>query len=383
MIGMRHLMLLWLLLLPASIHAQAAQVQDSTGYWNIPIPFQDPLPPTPEACGTCHADKYTDWSRSRHAKAFSAGLIGQIAEYTESDAARCLACHVPMANQQEPLFQIGLDRLMEDQPPDLLAKHGVFCATCHLRDGILHAPSLSYTQPGHKRIHNRVHLNPLLQNSQFCATCHQFSTSNSINGKPLQDTYREWLESPYAERGKTCQNCHMPERAHLFRGIHDPDMVRQGLTINTCSTEEIGVVVIRSTGIGHRFPTYIVPRIRVIGTLLDSAGRPIPRGKFEKTIFREMEIENGHWIELNDTRLEPGGILALHVPWQLNGVCGSRIQFQIIVEPEWFYYTTVYPRILEELEDGPAKDLLKTAKSAAIDNNYILFETMLSHNCDN
>jgi hypothetical protein len=383
MIGWRHLLLVWILLLSSSFLGQVGQALASTDYWNMPLPFQDPMPPTPEACGACHADKYKDWSHSRHAQAFSPGLIGQIAGYSESEAVRCLACHAPMADQQESLFQIGLDSLTVDQPPDLLAKHGVFCAVCHLRDGILNAPSLSLPRVGHKRIHDRARINPLLRDSQFCATCHQYSPSYSINGKPLQDTYREWLDSPYPGRGETCQTCHMPNQAHLFRGVHDPDMVRHGLTINTSRMKEAGVILIRSSAIGHRFPTYIVPRIRVIGNLLDEDGQPIPGGSYEKNILRKMKIEDGRWIELSDTRLEPGGSLTLHVPWQVNGVCGSKIQFLVIVEPEWFYYETVYPSVLEGLDDGPAQELIKTAKSVAEGHNYILYEEMLAYDCDN
>jgi hypothetical protein len=179
MIGWRHLLLLSIVLLPTSFHSQVGRTQTSIDYWKLPIPLQDPIPPTPEACGACHADKYADWSHSRHAQAFSLGLIGQIVSYTEPEAARCLACHAPMADQQEALFQLGLDALIEDQPPHLLAKHGVFCAVCHLRDG-LNTASFSSTKPGHKRTHNHAHINPLMRDSQFCATCHQFSASNSI-----------------------------------------------------------------------------------------------------------------------------------------------------------------------------------------------------------
>jgi hypothetical protein len=287
-----------------------------------------------------------------------------------------------MADQQESLFQFGLDSLMENQPSDLLAAHGVFCAVCHLRDGILNTSSHTLTQPGHKRIHDQVRINPLLGESQFCATCHQFNASASINGKPLQDTYREWLDSPYPGRGKTCQSCHMPDRAHLFRGIHDPEMVRHGLTIRTRGMKETGVIDIHSTGIGHRFPTYIVARIRVNGTVLDSDGQPIPGGSYEKTISREMQVENGRWIELRDTRLEPGGFLTLHVPWYINGICGSAILFRVVVEPEWFYYKSVYPALVKTLDDGPAQDMIKSAMSVAEEHNYVLYEAKLHHDCD-
>ena len=148
-----------------------------------------------------------------------------------------------------------------------------------------------------------------------------------------QDTYREWLDSPYPARGRTCQGCHMPDRAHRFRGIHDPDMVRQGLTINTRVTEEAALLEVRSTGIGHRFPTYIVPRVRLIGLLLDSDGRPIPGGAREEILQRQMSIENGRWIEQSDTRLEPGATASLRLLWQVGGRCGNKIRFRIVVDP--------------------------------------------------
>ena len=45
--------------------------------------------------------------------------------------------------------------------------------------------------------------------------------ASRLNGKPLENTYEEWRKSPAARRGLQCQNCHMPDRRHLWRGIHD------------------------------------------------------------------------------------------------------------------------------------------------------------------
>ncbi len=61
--------------------------------------------------------------------------------------------------------------------------------------------------------------------SDFCAVCHQFSPDQAINGKLLENTVEGWRQSPQAAAGQTCQSCHMPSRRHLWRGIHDPDMV--------------------------------------------------------------------------------------------------------------------------------------------------------------
>ena len=383
MIRWHHLFLISIVLLPVTTHCRADQRGDAEDYWDTPIPLQTPSPPAPEQCGACHTDKYTDWSRSRHAQAFSPGLLGQIVEYAEADATSCLNCHAPMADQQEPLFQTKLETLaadMDGHRPNLLARHGVFCAACHIRDGVLNAPSASPSQAG-PRVHDRIRTNPFLRDSRFCSTCHQFDATLSVNGKPLQDTYREWLDSPYPIQGRTCQSCHMPDQAHLFRGIHDPDMVRQGLTITTQATEVAATLVVQSTGIGHRFPTYIVPRVRLTGLLLDSDGHQIRGGYQEQILQRQMTIDNGRWIEHSDTRLEPGAAATLSIPWQAGGRCGNAVQFRIIVEPEWFYHEKVFPIVLEELEDGLARDLIKQARSIAETHSFVLFETILPHDC--
>lgn len=373
------------MLLPVGIHSQTDQNHAAKRYWETPIPFQTPAPPAPEACSACHIDKYTDWSGSRHAQAFSPGLLGQIIDYAEADASSCLNCHAPMAEQQQPLLQSDLEMLATDMKghrPDLLARHGIFCASCHLRDGILNTASAALPL-AENRVHRRVRIEPSMRDSRFCSACHQFDTVRSVNGKPLQNTYREWLNSPYPEQGITCQNCHMPKRAHLFRGIHDADMVRQGLTITTQATRETAVLVVRSTAIGHHFPTYIVPRVRLTGTLLGPDNRPMPGGEYEKILQRRMTIDDGRWIELSDTRLEPGAAATLSIPWQVDGPCVNAVNFQIIVEPEWFYHQKVYPTVQEELEEGPARDLVNQAKSISEARSFVLFEKKLSNSCVN
>ena len=175
----------------------------------------------------------------------------------------------------------------------------------------------------------------------------------------------------------------MPDQAHLFRGIHDPDMVRQGLTITSRATEAAAVLIVQSTGIGHRFPTYIVPRVRLTGLLLDSEGHQMRGGYQENILQRQMTIDNGRWIEHSDTRLEPGATVTLSIPWQAIDRCGNAVQFQIIVEPEWFYHEKVFPIVLEELEDGPARNLIQQAKSIAETRSFVLFETILTHECVN
>jgi hypothetical protein len=389
MIKYRHLLLILCTLFTGNVLSQADISQTGTSqtmaaYWDTPIASQSPSPPTPETCGECHSDKYSAWKGSRHARAFSPGLLGQIIDYYEADAASCLSCHAPLAEQQREVLQSDIESLasnMTTQPPNTLAQHGVYCAVCHLRDGVLHAPSVT-TSKTEKRVHRNTRTEPSMRDSRFCAYCHQFDSATAVNGKPLQNTYREWLESPHAKRGISCQSCHMPDSAHLFRGIHDPDMVRQGLSISTQTTKSSVDLIVESSGIGHRFPTYSVARVRLTATPVDLTGDVIPDGYRELIIQRLMSVEDGQWIELSDSRLEPGESVKLSMPTRINGICADKINLKIIVEPEWYYHDQVYPTVIEELEDGHARDLIMMAKSQSETTRYILFEQVAKNDCD-
>src|SRR5207249_4863664 len=89
------------------------------------------------------------------------------------------------------------------------------------------------TAPSETLPHNGVTRTPAFLRSEFCQSCHQFTPEGfALNGKLLENTYAEWKASRFAREGVQCQDCHMPDRRHLWRGIHDPEMVRSGLTID-------------------------------------------------------------------------------------------------------------------------------------------------------
>src|SRR5262249_57279904 len=97
----------------------------------------------------------------------------------------------------------------------------------------------------------------------------------------------EWKASRFAAAGVQCQDCHMPDRRHLWRGIHDPDMVRGGLTISVVEdARPAGVLrarlVVENSGVGHRFPTYVTPLVVLRAGLVDAAGRPVPGRPLER-----------------------------------------------------------------------------------------------------
>ena len=86
---------------------------------------------------------------------------------------------------------------------------------------------------------------------------------------------------PAARRELQCQNCHMPNRRYLWRGIHDAKMVRSGLDITLRADRaryRVGdrvhaTLAIATPGVGYAFPTYVTPQLRVRAELVDEDGR--------------------------------------------------------------------------------------------------------------
>ena len=113
--------------------------------------------------------------------------------------------------------------------------------------------------------------------SEFCVGCHQHAFPGP-NGKSIQNAYYEWKNSLWGKEGVACQNCHMPGRAHLWRGIHGKDMtqgaVRIDVKVGAEAHGEIGTAEIELTnsGAGYYFPTCITPSVDVITELEDKYG---------------------------------------------------------------------------------------------------------------
>ena len=176
-----------------------------------------------------------------------------------------------------------------------------FCADCHDGEGRrrFHAPNFvlrhaadSYTR---QRDCSTCH-NPEV----FCKSCHQFEPNGfALNGKLLQATYDEWKASQFARQGVQCQDCHMPDRRHRWRGIHDPDMVRSGLIITADAGAEryrpgeIALVSLRVTSarVGHAFPTYVTPRVLLSAELIDGTGQVVAGSRQEQIIGREVALD--------------------------------------------------------------------------------------------
>ena len=122
--------------------AQISDGMDAESYWHQPLAAQGEPPKdwtkaeqslAPADCGQCHAGQFAQWQTSRHARSFSAGLVGQILTVDAADTAECLQCHAPLAEQRrafEAARSLGVAALTENQG---LAAAGNSCGGCHLR----------------------------------------------------------------------------------------------------------------------------------------------------------------------------------------------------------------------------------------------------------
>jgi hypothetical protein len=369
------------------------------GYWDSPK-ATDGNPPHdwsaleanlhPEACAQCHIEQFNAWKGSLHAHAYSSGLVGQFPGMGHAAGNECLECHAPLAEQSYSndtsmlkSVQLSLqhgegfnaDGLLEPESKLPLRHSGVSCAVCHVRGWKRFGPppkasgAVGVQNTGS---HGGFTATSAFEDSQFCASCHQFPQSAAINGKPLENTVFEWQQSDFARRGISCQQCHMPDRRHEFRGIHDSEMVRKGLDITLSRREGGAVLAMTSKWIGHAFPTYVTPKVIILAEAENQDGNVIERWVWE--IVREVEFSDG-WQETQDTRLMPGEtreFIAGKMPAE-----AASIRYKVAVIPDHFY-KGVYKSLLAGNLTPVAREHIQQAASHANDNDYLLYEEELS-----
>ena len=315
-------------------------------YWVRPVPLQGAMPDGfsalesslyPRDCGACHQSQYADWSGSLHSQAVGPGLTGQLSpDRDPSFAASCYLCHAPMSEQQEYLIVDGQYR-KNPSFDERLQKSGVSCGVCHLRGARRFGPPPLKKSPA-SAVHGGFTPSSFFEESKFCASCHQFPADGfSLNGKLLENTYNEWVESPYPEKGITCQRCHMPGRRHLFRGIHDPEMVKGGVDISVAVKDKgrKGVfLTIVNSNTGHYFPTYVTPLIVVTGALLDETGDRVDGSVKEGYVGRRVALDLSREVE--DTRIPPLGRYDFdYLPGDFKEA--ATVRLEVWVHPDMFY----------------------------------------------
>ena len=147
------------------------------------------------------------------------------------------------------------------------------CAACHVRDGVILGPFDDSAAP------HPTKFDPSFRTTQVCYRCHNVLSGPAqfYNVGPC-GTYAEYEGKFFMkERGFICQSCHMPEvtrpvatnspirqgRRHLWRGGHDPDMVKRAVAIQVTANppapkpgEQVEVTLtLINAGAGHKLPT--------------------------------------------------------------------------------------------------------------------------------
>ena len=266
-----------------------------------------------QKCGQCHKELYDDWKRSLHADSsgnaiFRAAYIQVYFEQGERARAACLGCHAPVAffNNDPKLTQP-------------ISREGVSCDFCHsiteVLPGTPDGPQFRFEFGGVKQgplkdVTSPVHqtrFNNLYQQSLFCKGCHEQANSKGIS---MIATYSEWKESPYPDKGITCQKCHMEQvpgktvipsiqktkgnwiSNHDIAAGHSLTKRRQALEIKISSMESyknrITVQVdLTNSGAGHKMPTGLpVKKIILEVKLKDQNGgkRQIQQRVYQKVV---------------------------------------------------------------------------------------------------
>lgn len=335
----------------------------------------------PADCGSCHAAQHADWQNALHARAMGPGLIGQLVNLPA--AARdqhqdCIRCHAPLAEQADDLAA-ALAAPRREAPG--LHRQGLSCAGCHVRAHTRYGPprkdgSAPDAAANQQLPHGGFVAAAAFEDARFCSACHQFEADGfALNGKLLENTYAEWKASRHAGEGRTCQACHMPDRRHLWRGIHDPETVRSGVTFApeppTVSDRQVrAALTIRNTGSGHYFPTYVTPRLIVEIEQAGADGQALRGTRVARTIQRKVPLDLSR--EVFDTRLPPDGEMRLDYR-QPKAKGATTLIYRLRVEPDE-YYARFYRSILANGEAGRGAPLIREALRQAETSGFIAYE---------
>ncbi len=339
-------------------------------YWTLPIPLQGKAPNNhfgiaknmkASACGQCHPKQIMQWRQSLHSQAISPGLLGQLEAFDKDTQATCLNCHAPLSEQQISL--------LEGSNFQNAKTSGVDCAGCHVRQHQRFSAKEKKITP-----HSKVIAKSLFTSSKFCSSCHQFSDEDQqVNGKLLENTYLEWQQSSYAKQGISCQQCHMPNGNHYFKGIHNRDFLKKGLSIKVKRHKTGITITLNNKGAGHYLPTYITPQIRLVVT--DDENIMLKQW----VIQRAMDWQrNKGWQEHFDTRLAPNESRLYQLPLSGN----TKVQIKVIVAPDFDYISRVYPYLIKQLQgeiSHKAMQQLILAKITGSKSTYVAYVI----NCSN
>jgi len=288
------------------------------------------------SCGACHREIYAEWKTTIHSQAWTDPYFRVDWKFDGAQQI-CKNCHIPLDRQQEHKV-LGFrdaekwEPILADNPDfdPTLQHEGVTCAACHFKDGKILGVI------GNVRAPHPVE--KIANANEICLRCHvvQGARWDTFYRFPPCGTAAEIEAGKGQWHGRSgeltvrnvselgCVQCHMPlvERAlveggpvrqarrHLWRGGHDPAMVKQGLDIHfaeiaaNAADWRAFALTLTNVGAAHYLPTgtpdrYLSVRLRV----LDRDGHLL---KEEDHALKRTTMWRPFIVDLWDTRLPRG-----------------------------------------------------------------------------
>lgn len=279
-----------------------------------------------KACAKCHAESITkEWEADLHSQSVTNVLIRTMYSGTDSSGNRektlsyrddfpgipgdCAACHAPGEAAGNP-YGVFLDEVKG------VNAFGVHCDFCHkMYDtripsrGMPGVASITLRRPtfpgrdiffgpfGDRAAGDETRL-PLISKSRYCAPCH----THESWGVPIYQSFPEWFNSPYREKGVECQHCHNapdgktsnyapghplgaerdPKRvpSHNMMGEDRAKFIASAVSMHVDTRFREGcfelTVRVTNSGAGHHFPTDQPMRNAILVVdAKDSSGQPL------------------------------------------------------------------------------------------------------------
>lgn len=320
----------------------------------------------PDVCARCHPGIYQDWTKSMHRQYGNPAFQWAFEEASKDTQGKvdgfCPRCHSPIA-------VLGGEKVAPGRYKQLseIAQKGVQCDFCHTLEAVSpdwpgngsykvspgstkRGPLKDAVSPYHK-----TRYSALYDEAAFCGMCHNLSHPGTK--LQLEATYSEWLNSQYAEKGITCQDCHMPTskgqaatkgpvrevNSHKFvggnvRGAQRDTAIQILKDAATVELETPGDSVdygsqitftakVRNKGAGHYLPTGITElrQMWLEFRITDSAGRVVySRDHMFNTVLEDANGVHDGTVPIwratkvySDTRIAPNTTSRLPITWKV------------------------------------------------------------------
>jgi hypothetical protein len=235
-----------------------------------------PFRPLPAAeCASCHAEHYSEWSRSSHARSLSSedflrtfsrylDSLGSEARKDPQASMACFGCHAPLLKHGAPELVERITALALAKETAKLEGFEVGCVACHGGGSAVFSGPIS--NPRENPFHSSKY-ETAYKDASVCGECHSTSPSDV----PCSDVYTDWKKSRAAVRGTTCQVCHMAERkgvaaaggprrkihSHIFPGARSEAMLQKSVALRLKAAfrkEHLEVTATVRNLVPHRVP---------------------------------------------------------------------------------------------------------------------------------